>query len=733
MEFRLLGPMEALDRGTPLALGGLKQRALLARLLVTANRTVSVDRLVDDLWGDAVPGTAVKMVQIYVSQLRKVLPAEVLVTRPPGYLVQVDPEAIDVGRFDRLRRTGRAALEAGEPATAASRLRDALGLWRGEALAEFGEPFARVERNHLHELRLVCLEGRIEAELMQGRHAELVGELEAEVARLPLRERLHRQWMLALYRSGRHADALAVYDDFRRRLDDELGLEPSVQLRELQGQILNQDPSLELRTKPSVGDVAGRRDLPAGFEALGRGEWDEARAAFERALADGEVPEALEGWAQATRFLGDGDASLDARARAFRAYRGRGDSRSAARAAAWLAYDTVVFRGDAAVAQGWFGHAHRLLADDDEAEEHGWLAFLEGEVVLVAHGDAARAAEHAEKAVDVGRRTGVMDLEMLGLSLIGLARVAAGEIAEGMRELDQATAAAMAGELSGPHFAGAVCCHMIYACERVHDVERAAQWCETVRGFSEQWSVPQLFGFCRAHYASVLIWRGRWNDAEAELTAASRAFERGAPALVYEGILRLAELRRRQNRPEEAAELCERVAWHPAAQLCLAEIALDRDDAPGARDLVARHLRALPPGERLGRAPGLELAVRVHLALEDIEAAEAGVNDLGELADTAGTAPLRASVRFSRGLVARARGDSAEAKRNLEDAVDLWSRMRAPYELARGRIALAELALEAGRAEEATRELRQARAALDGISAPSELERAEALLARVEL
>ena len=247
MEFRLLGPMEVLDRGTPLALGGLKQRALLARLLVTANRTVSVDRLVDDLWGDAVPGTAVKMVQIYVSQLRKVLPAEVLVTRPPGYIVEVDPEAIDVGRFDRLRRTGRAALEAGEPGTAAARLSDALGLWRGEALAEFGEPFAQVERNHLHELRLVCLEDRVEAELMQGRHAELVGELAAEVARLPLRERLHRQWMLALYRSGRHADALAVYEDFRRRLDDELGLEPSVQLRELQVLILNQDPSLELQ------------------------------------------------------------------------------------------------------------------------------------------------------------------------------------------------------------------------------------------------------------------------------------------------------------------------------------------------------------------------------------------------------------------------------------------------------------------------------------------------------
>ena len=388
-----------------------------------------------------------------------------------------------------------------------------------------------------------------------------------------------------------------------------------------------------------------------------------------------------------------------------------------------------MFRGDDTVAQGWFGHAHRLLADGDDSEEHGWLAFLEGEVALVAHGDTVRAAEHAMRALDIGRRLGVMDLEMLALSLTGLARVAAGEIAEGMRELDQATAAAVAGEMSGLHFAGTVCCHMIYACERVRDVERAAQWCETVGGFTEQWSVPQLFGFCRSHYASVLIWRGQWDDAEAELEAASRAFQQGAPALVYESILRLAELRRRQNHLAEAAELCERIAWHPAAQLCLAEIALDRDDAPTARDLVARHLRALSPGERLGRAAGLELTVRVHLAMQDVPAAEAGVDELEELADAAATAPLRASLRFSRGLVARARGDAEAARRELEDAVDLWSRMRAPYELARGHIALAELALETGRPDEAARELQRARSALNGLAPPTELERAEALLA----
>jgi DNA-binding SARP family transcriptional activator len=736
MNVHLLGPMEVLDGGTPLVLGGPKQRALLARLLVSPNRAVAVERLVDDLWGDASPGTAVKMVQIYVSQLRKLLPDGILVTRPPGYLVELDADAIDVVRFDRLRRTGRAELEAGDPAAASAQLCEALGLWRGEALAEFAEPFAQAERRHLGELRLSCLEDRIEADLILGRHGELVGELAAGVAEFPLRERLRGQSMLALYRSGRHADALAVYEDFRRALDEDLGLQPSVALRELQGRILNQDLALELPGGPTfavTADAATATDgLRAGFEALGRGAWADAKAAFQRALAGSEQAEALEGLAQATRFLGEGDASLEARARAFRAYRARGDGRSAARAAAWLAYDTVVFRGDAAVAQGWFGHAHRLLDGVEADEEHGWLAFLEGEVALVAHADPVRAGEYAELALEAGRRTGAMDLEMLGLSLTGLAGVAAGEVPTGMRALDQATAAAVAGELSGLHFAGAVCCHMIYACERVNDVERAAQWCETVRSFCEEWSVPQLFGFCRSHYASVLIWRGEWNDAEVELTAASRAFEQGAPALVYESILRLAELRRRQSRLDDAAELCEHIAWHPAAQLCLAAIALDRDDAPTALALLARHTRALPAGERLGRAPGLELAIGAHLAMDDLSAAEERLQELELLADAGGTAPLLASLRYSRALVARARKEPAAARRELEDAIDLWNRMGAPYELACGRIALAELALETDRRAEAPRDLNLARTALERLGARAQLARVEALLLQAD-
>ena len=720
MDFRLLGPMEVFDGADHVALGGLKQRALLARLLLTPRRTVAVERIVDDLWGEDVPDSAPKMVQIFVSQLRKLLAPELIRTRPPGYLIDVEDDAIDVARFDRLRTLGRAALDAGEAQAAAAQLREALSLWRGEALAEFREPFASLERNRLDELRLLCLEDRIETDLTLGRHADLVGELAREAADHPLRERLHRQLMIALYRCGRHADALSVYRDFRRSLDDQLGLEPSAELRELEALVLRQDPSLELpRAALAAPPVDGdRRELAAGADALGRGAWDEARMAFERALAAGEQPEALEGFAHAARFLGDGDASLDARARAFRAYRARGEARPAARAAAWLAYDTVVFRGDDAVAQGWFAHAHRLLEDTPEGEEHGWLAWLEGEVELIAHADPIRAAEHAQRALDVGRALGLIDLEVLGRSLIGLSRVAAGEIRDGLRDLDQATAAAVGGELSGPHYAGAVCCHMIYACERIHDVERAAQWCDTATGFAERWNVPQLFGFCRSHYASVLIRRGEWHDAETELAAASRAFERGAPALVFEGILRLAELRRRQGRIAEADELCQRIPWHPAAQLCLAEIALDRGDAKEARDLLERHLRALPAGDRLGRAPGLELAIRVHLALGEVAAAQEHAGELTELADAAGTAQLRASARLARGLLARAREDPATARRAFEDAIDIWSRMRAPYELARAHLALAELARDAGSIEEAERELARARAVLDGLGAP---------------
>ena len=256
MEFRLLGPLEVVDGATSLPIAARKQRALLAVLLLNASRTVSRERIVDDLWGDTVPDSARKMVQTYVSQLRKVLPEPRLHTRSPGYALELEEDELDLDRFERLVADGRAALSGGRPGDAADVIQRALALWRGPALAEFSEPFARHEASRLEELRLTALEWRIEADLAVGRDADVVGELEALVPRHPLRERFRSQQMLALYRAGRPAEALASYESFRRTLADELGNEPSPALKDLERRMLVQDPGLE---RPSTGPRRSRR------------------------------------------------------------------------------------------------------------------------------------------------------------------------------------------------------------------------------------------------------------------------------------------------------------------------------------------------------------------------------------------------------------------------------------------------------------------------------------------
>ncbi len=286
MKFRILGPLEVSDGGGSLPLAAGKQRALLAVLLLSANRAVPAARLVDDLWGDEAPDTAAKMVQIYVSRLRKALPDGLVETRGAGYAIRVEPDELDLERFRRLVDDARTTAPA-RPADAAAMLREALGLWRGPALSEFSEPFAAIEGPHLEELRLAALEDRIDAELAAGGHHELTGELDAHVSRHPLRERLRAQQILALYRSGRQADALAVYASFRETLDRELGIAPSADLRDLERRILNQDPGLEA---PPATDGSPAVALPtaraSATELAGRdAELEALRDALAESLA----------------------------------------------------------------------------------------------------------------------------------------------------------------------------------------------------------------------------------------------------------------------------------------------------------------------------------------------------------------------------------------------------------------------------------------------------------------
>ena len=262
MEFQMLGPLEVRREGKRVALGAAKQRALLAILLVRANELVSSDRLIEELW-PVPPETAANTLQVYVGKLRKALeperkrgaPGELLLTRAPGYMLRVEPHELDADHFERLLSEGRAAGEAKEHTTAARKLHRALELWRGPALADFTyDPFAQAEIARLEELRLDAVEERLDADLALGGATELVGELEALVRDNPLRERLRGQLMLALYRSGRQADALDVYRQTRETLDEELGLTPSRPLQRLQTAILRQEPALEVSIEAAAAE-----------------------------------------------------------------------------------------------------------------------------------------------------------------------------------------------------------------------------------------------------------------------------------------------------------------------------------------------------------------------------------------------------------------------------------------------------------------------------------------------
>src|SRR5215216_692800 len=252
VEIRVLGRVDALVDGQSLPLRGAKQRAVLAMLALRANKTVAADELIDGLWGDRPPASAAKNIQLYVSRLRKALGAHDsearIATRGRGYELRVSEEAVDAARFEHL--VDRARKEA-EQGMANGSVRGALELWRGAPLADVAEePFAGPEIRRLEELHLQALELTIDAERAAGRHAEVIGTLEALLADHPFHERFHAQRMLALYRGGRQSEALEAYREAHRTLVAEIGVEPGPGLRERQDAILRQDPALDARTPP---------------------------------------------------------------------------------------------------------------------------------------------------------------------------------------------------------------------------------------------------------------------------------------------------------------------------------------------------------------------------------------------------------------------------------------------------------------------------------------------------
>ena len=486
-------------------------------------------------------------------------------------------------------------------------------------------------------------------------------------------------------------------------------------------------------SNPSSTDVLAR----AG-DALMRGSWQEARELFETSLSEQETPEALEGLGLAASWLADVEASDNARERAYRAFRERGDRLEAARVAMSIAMTHIGFLGAPAVARGWLRRAGGLLRDLDPTPIHGWIALGEGFLAAVYDKDAAKGRELSEEAAGLGRALGDVHLEMMATGQAGFCMVLAGDVKEGMPLLDEAVAAAIGGELTDRGVITNTCCYMITACQRVRDYDRAAQWARKAMDYCRDWTDRTTFSYCRSEIASTLIWQGKWEEAESELRSTLSELGGSQPSIAGMASARLADLRRRQGRFDDAGALLDEIgseplrgAFGPDILLSRALLALDRGDYPGASDLAERYLRRVPPEvppERLDAVAAFALA---RLRAGDAPGADAALAELKQVAELLGTEAVRATAGFIGGIAAFADGDPEAARRSLEDAVDLFERSRGVQESGRARIELARVLVELDRPDAAEHEARVALTALSHLGAAADAAAAEDTLKRI--
>jgi DNA-binding SARP family transcriptional activator/tetratricopeptide (TPR) repeat protein len=746
VEIRVLGPLEVVVDGAPVALPGHKTRLLLAALVVYAGEVVSTDRLYEILWGARPPASAGNTLQTYIAQLRKALEpgrprgeaGRVLVTREPGYLLELEPEELDAGRFERLARSGRNALHDA-PGEAAATLRAALSLWRGDPFAHVTyEPFAQADIARLTEMRLTAIEDRVDADLAVGAHATVCGELVELVAEHPLHERLWGQLMTALYRCGRQADALDAYRRVRAQLVEQLGIEPSPALRELHAAILQQRSELEWpprrngpapvsATEPPAAAATGADDsqgsnIEAARAALRRRDWPRAFEHFSAADAEGQLGgEELDGFADAALFTGHVHESLAARARAHAAFvTERATGRAAAAAIVLCIHHAA--RLQLAVADGWFQRARRLLEDEGDCIEQGYLSWA-AMMFAIAGGDDEDGLAAARETYEAGRRFGIPDLEALGLTFQGYILVHQGRVKEGMKLIDEGMTWAVAGDVA-PLPSAIIFCRTIGTCYELGDYRRAGEWMQAVDDCFARTGIAAFPGDCEAHRLGIQIGRGAWSECELDARRACGELE--ASELTHVGLVfaEIGEIRLRTG-DLEGAELAfsQSAAYGHRPQPGLALLHLARGDLETAAGAIAAAL-ADEAWDRLARSRLLPAQVEIALANDDHAVARAAAAELGELAAIFGSSALTAASEQAQGALLLADGDAVAAAAALRRAVRLWGEAGAPYDAAKARLILGRALVHTGERGPALAELDAARESLHRLGARLEHERA---------
>jgi ATP/maltotriose-dependent transcriptional regulator MalT len=482
--------------------------------------------------------------------------------------------------------------------------------------------------------------------------------------------------------------------------------------------------------------VSGTDPLAAGRAALERAAWDEARAIFEAATADGGAAEAWEGLGQAAWWQGDEKATFTARERAFRLYREAGDVQRAAWVAMWIASDHFDFRGDDAVAAAWLRRGRELLKGQEPGAALGFIVLLECDLAFQAKRDPETARAGAAEALDLARRIGDADVEVVALAMLGSTLIACGEVEQGLERLAECVSLAVAEDFYEAASPAWAYCHTVAACAGVGDFGRAEQWCGVFHSWCTTWRAREAFGICRTAYGEVLAARGDWRAAEEELRSAIDDLEATRPALAAPAAVRLGHLRLRQGKEGEARALFERALPLPQALIASGELDLAAGDATAAAEAAERVLRNLPNGGVLDRFPALELLARACAAGGDHKRAQELAAELERDAERLATSYMRGRAARVQADVLIAAGDHDAARRAAEDAVDLFASSSAPYECAHARLRLAS-ALEAlGRGDQAAAEGRAARETLGLLGARQEPEddvRAELTVREVEI
>ena len=368
-----------------------------------------------------------------------------------------------------------------------------------------------------------------------------------------------------------------------------------------------------------------------GCEALSNGNWETARECLSAALKVEESARVYEQLAWAYWWLNDSPAVFEYRSRAYNLFLRDDDKHGAARTAGWIGLDYFELKGEFAVATGWFQRAENLLEGTTDSWELGFIKILKARLAYEVDKNIDLAFKLIDETRELSKSIKSIDGEMVAGALKGFILVLEGKISEGMPLLDEATLLAVTSEKADIKFTTITCCYLIDACERIRDYERAGQWCNNVKEICKRWNYKEMFSTCRVKYAGVLIWQGDWKGAEEELLSAASEFKEIRPLQVNACMVRLADVKRRQGKWNEAEALLSKVESHPLKLLFHAHLCYDKGDYENALILAQKYLRRFPVNRKAERTTGIELLFRIYLKLGNTMEAQILLNELKDL------------------------------------------------------------------------------------------------------